>query len=35
MVSRSVHSNSIGSVVAPTAFGSIAMRVSSRSDSYG
>src|SRR5271155_5492771 len=28
-VSRSVHSNSMGSVVAPTAFGSIAMRVSS------
>src|SRR6201996_1023189 len=28
-VSRSVHSNDMGSVVAPTAFGSIAMRVSS------
>src|SRR5262249_52269956 len=30
MVSRSVHSNNIGSLTAPTAVGSIAMRVSSR-----
>jgi hypothetical protein len=30
MVSRSFHSNSTGSVVAPMAVGSIAMRISSR-----
>src|ERR1700756_721184 len=32
IVSRSVHSNSIGSVTAPTALGSMAIRVSSRSE---